>query len=462
MKFSKKFLVTIFVYGVIFSLVGCGYASSGTYLEQRKMRVEHYRRTTNFKEDVLRAILEVPREFFVPKNERRFTYEEYPLPIGYGQTITDMWFVTYMTNLLRLKPTDSVLEIGSGSGYQASVLYQITKKVYSIEIIPQLAKQASHRWRELGYHIQGKTGDGYYGWAKYAPYDKIIVTCAADHVPVYLLRQLKPGGILLIPVGNPFARQTLLLIRKKSDGGIKTQRLRSCKFVPFTGKMLEKYKYQRKQEKATREKMLKSWEKHPTNPPLPEAEQKLMKIHEEMLSGRLPFPGSFQYKVKSGDFLYKIANKFHTTVDLIVKMNKLENIPIKPGDKLTLVPDKFSIEVDLSKNLLYLYYEGKFFKVYPIATGTDDKTPVGEFKITDRLKNPVWYSNKGPIPPNSPENLLGSRWLGINAKGIGIHEAINPGEIGKYVTAGCIRMLKKDVDELYMLVVRGTPVKIKK
>ena len=243
MKRLEKLFLMLFIFGMIFPFAGYAYVSPAKYLNQRKARVEHYRKTSHFKESVLRAIFAVPREYFVPPDRRKYTYTEYPQPIGYGQTITNMWFVAYMTDLLDLKPGDKVLEIGSGSGYQASVLYQITKKVYSVEIIPPLGKQAAKRWKALGYNtIRGKIADGYYGWAKYAPYDKIIVTCAADHVPVYLLRQLKPGGILLIPVGNPFDRQTLLLIRKKKDGGIITKRLRSCKFVPFTGKMLEKYK----------------------------------------------------------------------------------------------------------------------------------------------------------------------------------------------------------------------------
>jgi len=242
MKALRRFAILVIVYGMIVPLSGYSYVSPADDLKQREERVAHYRETTNFNESVLKAVIAVPREFFVPESKRNYTYKEYPLPIGYGQTITNMWFVAYMTNLLELKPSDSVLEIGSGSGYQASILSCITKKVYSIEIIPQLAEQAARNWKELGYtNIKGKTGDGYYGWDTYAPYDKIIVTCAADHVPVYLLRQLKPGGIIVIPVGNPFDRQTLLLIKKKNDGKITTQRLRSCKFVPFTGKMLEKY-----------------------------------------------------------------------------------------------------------------------------------------------------------------------------------------------------------------------------
>ncbi len=214
-------------------------------------------------------------------------------------------------------------------------------------------------------------------------------------------------------------------------------------------------------EKA-REMFLSLLETYPEHPLREEIEKKLGSISEEMLSGKISFPGSVEYEVKPGDSLYKIAKKFHTTVDLLMKRNNLKRIIIRPGDKLTVIPGKFSIEILLNKHRLYLYYAGKLFKVYPVATGADDKTPVGEFKVTDRLKNPVWYSDKGPIPPGSPENLLGSRWIGLDVKGIGIHESVNPEDIGKSVSNGCIRMLKDDVEELYVLVARGTPVVIKK
>jgi protein-L-isoaspartate(D-aspartate) O-methyltransferase len=219
-----------------------GYEQPAAMKDQLAKKIEHYRESTKFKDSVLGAVAKVPRDFYVPENLRTRTYEEASLPIGYGQTITNMWFVTYMTDLIDLKPTDKVLEIGTGSGYQASILYQITKDVYSIEIVESLSKKAVERWKEMGFTgIKGKAADGYFGWPENGPFDKIIVTCAADHVPTYLLQQLKPNGIMVIPVGNPFDRQTLLLIRKKEDGKIVTQRLNSCKFVPFTGKMLEKY-----------------------------------------------------------------------------------------------------------------------------------------------------------------------------------------------------------------------------
>jgi protein-L-isoaspartate(D-aspartate) O-methyltransferase len=233
----------LFAFVLSASILSAAYESTPELKKLRADRVEHYRQTSKFKESVLNAVATVPRDFYVPADKRMQTYDEVNIPIGYGQTLTNMWFVAHMTNLLDLKPTDKVLEIGSGSGYQASILYQITKDVYSIEIVEPLAKQAAVRWKELGFtNIKGKAADGYFGWQENGPFDKIVVTCAADHVPTYLLQQLKPNGIMVIPVGNPFDRQTLLLIKKKEDGKISTERLNNVKFVPFTGKMLEKYK----------------------------------------------------------------------------------------------------------------------------------------------------------------------------------------------------------------------------
>jgi protein-L-isoaspartate(D-aspartate) O-methyltransferase len=242
---STKLTRVALLFTIVFSanLLSASYEPSPEMKKLHAERVEHYKKTSKFKENVINAVAAVPRDFFVPKDKQKQTYEEVNIPIGYGQTITNPWFVAHMTNLLELKSTDKVLEIGSGSGYQASILYQITRSVYSIEIVEPLAKQAAQRWKELGFtKITGKAADGYFGWQEHAPFDKIVVTCAADHVPTYLLQQLKPNGIMVIPVGNPFDRQTLLLIRKKEDGKISTERLNNVKFVPFTGKMLEKFK----------------------------------------------------------------------------------------------------------------------------------------------------------------------------------------------------------------------------
>lgn len=231
-------LLPIFLFAAITAFADT--VSSPSMIAEHERWIRYIRGKGYFKENVIKAMAAVPREFFVPAGRQSQTYEEVNIPIGYGQTITKPEVVAYMTNKLDIQQSDRVLEIGSGSGYQASILYHLTKNVFSIEIVGPLADQAARRWKDLGYHgIKGKTADGYFGWQEHAPFDKIIVTCAADHVPTYLLQQLKNGGIMIIPVGNPFDRQTLLLLKKREDGKIVTQRLHSVKFVPFTGKMLE-------------------------------------------------------------------------------------------------------------------------------------------------------------------------------------------------------------------------------
>ena len=236
--------VIVLLFAASISAADTPYKPSGM-TDAHEQWIKHLRAQGYYKENVIKAFASVPREFFVPAGRQNQAYENLNIPIGYGQTISKPELVAYMTNKLDLQQGDRVLEIGTGSGYQASILYQITEDVYSIEIVGPLALQAEKRWKDLGYSgIKGKTADGYYGWAEHAPFDKIIVTCAADHVPTYLLQQLKHGGTMLIPVGNPFDRQTLLLVQKKGDGKIMTRRLHSVKFVPFTGKILEMYRKQ--------------------------------------------------------------------------------------------------------------------------------------------------------------------------------------------------------------------------
>ena len=165
---------------------------------------------------VLEAMRTVPREEFVSPGDRDRAYREMALRIGHGQTISQPFIVAEMTELLSLRPGDRVLEIGTGSGYQAAVLAEITDEVYSIEIIPELAEEASERLDSLGYEgVRRKRADGYFGWEEYAPFDAIIVTAAPDHVPPPLLRQLKDGGNLVVPIGPPGAVQTLWLIERR-------------------------------------------------------------------------------------------------------------------------------------------------------------------------------------------------------------------------------------------------------
>ncbi len=183
---------------------------------------------------VLRAMRAVPRHLFVPEGEVRHAYEDRPLPIGYGQTISQPYIVAYMTELLALEPGERVLEVGTGSGYQAAILAEIVEAVYTVEIIPELASAAEQRLRRLGYgSVQVKRADGYYGWSEHAPFDAIVVTAAAEHVPPPLIEQLKEGGRMVIPVGSPFFTQTLTLVEKRGGKAV-TCSLVPVRFVPFT------------------------------------------------------------------------------------------------------------------------------------------------------------------------------------------------------------------------------------
>lgn len=190
--------------------------------------------------DVLRAMRTVPRHQFVPADYLAQAYEDHPLPIGYGQTISQPYIVAWMTELLELQPGEKVLEIGTGSGYQAAVLAELSDiEVYSIEIVPELADQAATRLRDLGYTgVHVKQGDGYYGWEEYAPFDAIIVTAAPDHLPQPLVQQLKDGGRLVVPIGPPGGYQSLWQFAKQDDELI-AYSLGGVSFVPFIGEGIE-------------------------------------------------------------------------------------------------------------------------------------------------------------------------------------------------------------------------------
>ncbi len=186
---------------------------------------------------VLTALASVPRHEFVPPELRSMAYENRPLPIGHGQTISQPYIVAIMTDLLKLDSQARVLEIGTGSGYQAAILAELVDEVYSIEIIKPLAEQAASRLARLGYqNVTTKQGDGYYGWEQYAPFDAIIVTAAASHIPPPLITQLKVGGRMIIPVGSLFMAQELLLITKEEGEKITTRQILPVRFVPLTGK----------------------------------------------------------------------------------------------------------------------------------------------------------------------------------------------------------------------------------
>jgi protein-L-isoaspartate(D-aspartate) O-methyltransferase len=184
---------------------------------------------------VLQVMRAVPRHYFVPENVRTLAYADRPLPIGYGQTISQPFIVALMTDLLDVGPGDKVLEIGTGSGYQAAVLSPLVDEVYSIEIVPGLGQRAAAVLEALDFdNVETKVADGYYGWPEVAPFDGIVVTAAASHVPPPLIEQLEPGGRMIIPIGNAFAAQQLMLVEKGEDGTITTRQVLPVQFVPFT------------------------------------------------------------------------------------------------------------------------------------------------------------------------------------------------------------------------------------
>ena len=191
---------------------------------------------TEFAAPVMAAMVRVPRHQFVPPDEQPYAYENRPLPIGYGQTISQPYIVALMTDLAQVGPGDVVLEIGTGSGYQAAILAELARAVYTLEIIEPLAVQAGERLGRLGYaKVQARLGDGYHGWPEHGPYDAILVTAAASHVPPPLIAQLKAGGRMVIPVGAPFMTQYLLLIEKAGDGSVSTRQVLPVSFVPLVG-----------------------------------------------------------------------------------------------------------------------------------------------------------------------------------------------------------------------------------
>ncbi|UCG14787.1 MAG: protein-L-isoaspartate(D-aspartate) O-methyltransferase [Deltaproteobacteria bacterium] len=185
---------------------------------------------------VLEAMRQVPRHLFVPFDLQRLAYADRPLPIGHGQTISQPYIVALMTDALAVKPGAKILEIGTGSGYQAAVLSELTPRVFTMEIIRALGEKAGERLQKLDYKtVRGRVGDGYFGWPEEAPFDGIIVTCAAGHIPPPLVEQLGSGGRMVIPVGSIFQVQRLLVVTKDNQGKVQTHELLPVVFVPMTG-----------------------------------------------------------------------------------------------------------------------------------------------------------------------------------------------------------------------------------
>ncbi len=218
-----------------------------SFVEQRAAMVSHIRQhvvetSAYLGKDqldpvVIEALQKVPRHEFVPWTYRDNAYANRPQPIGYGQTISQPYIVAIMSDLLQLKPGDKVFELGTGSGYQAAILAEMGCQVYSMEIIEKLAERSAALLQRLYPDSQLKTrsGDAYFGWEQHAPFDAIIVTAAGDHIPPPLIQQLKPGGRMIIPVGNRFFAQQLLLIEKAADGNITSRDVMPVRFVPITG-----------------------------------------------------------------------------------------------------------------------------------------------------------------------------------------------------------------------------------
>lgn len=214
--------------------------SSSEFASGRQRMVEEQLKPRGIRDErVLAAMAKVPREEFVPENLRAQSYSDSALPIGHDQTISQPFIVAFMTEQLRAQPTDRVLEIGTGSGYQTAVLAELVKDVYTIEIIEPLAKDASARLARLDYkNAHVKVGDGFQGWPEVAPFDSIIVTCAPDKVPQPLTQQLKEGGRMIIPVGNGLDQQLFLL--EKKDGQMAERAILPVRFVPMAGEAQKK------------------------------------------------------------------------------------------------------------------------------------------------------------------------------------------------------------------------------
>lgn len=208
-------------------------------VDERKRMVATQIRVRDVKDpNVLKALQIVPRHTFMPASQRRNAYGDYPLPIEYNQTISQPYIVAFMTDALKLRSGSKVLEIGTGSGYQAAVCAEIAREVYTIEIVEGLAKTAKERLKKLGYkNVFVKAGDGFFGWPEKAPFDAIIGTAAAKRIPEPLLEQLKPGGRMIIPTGSTFGFQYLVLITKDKEGKIHKSKVMPVRFVPMTGEV---------------------------------------------------------------------------------------------------------------------------------------------------------------------------------------------------------------------------------
>ncbi len=243
----KKNILFFLVISCLMTLNSCrkkGVRVNYEDLEKRRkaMVVEQIKERGVSDRGVLEVMEKVPRHEFVPEGYRDFAYDDSPLPIGEGQTISQPYIVALMTECLHLDGEEKVLEVGTGSGYQAAILCELAKEVYTIEILERLAERSEELLRKLGYmNVKVKCGDGYLGWEEYAPFDGIIVTCAPDHIPQPLIDQLAEGGRMVIPVGEVRFPQVLKLLEKRK-GEITVRNVIPVRFVPMTGDEVERQK----------------------------------------------------------------------------------------------------------------------------------------------------------------------------------------------------------------------------
>jgi protein-L-isoaspartate(D-aspartate) O-methyltransferase len=238
----RRILRFLFSAAFVVTATGCHHSATSTseFATKRQKMVQQQLKPRGIHDErVLAAMAKVPREAFIPENLRNKSYWDNALPIGHDQTISQPFIVAFMTEQLRPQPTDRVLEIGTGTGYQTAILAELVKEVYTIEIIEPLAKDASARLARLGYNnAHAKIGDGFQGWPEVAPFDAIIVTCAPNKVPQPLTQQLKEGGRMIIPVGNGLDQQLFLL--EKKDGQMAQRAILPVRFVQMTGEAAEK------------------------------------------------------------------------------------------------------------------------------------------------------------------------------------------------------------------------------
>jgi len=237
----------VVITALVSTLVGARIAAADEFASERRQMMQEVAALAQetgsvtgrraFDDRVVAAMGRIPRHAFVPPDQVSSAYRNRPLPIGYGQTISQPYIVALMTDLAKVAPGHTVLEVGTGSGYQAAVMSVLARAVYSIEIIEPLGLQARQRLKAMGYdNVEVRLGDGYDGWEEHAPYDAILVTAAASHIPPPLVRQLRVGGRMVIPVGAAFMVQQLMLVEKNPDGTITTRQILPVAFVPLTGK----------------------------------------------------------------------------------------------------------------------------------------------------------------------------------------------------------------------------------